>query len=359
MKITLTSSLALLASTGLAMAGGLDRSGLGISPLFEAGSYSEFSLGFAAPDVTGTDPLTNSSGDMAGDYMSFGAAIKQDVNDKLSFALLFEQAYGASVDYTNTDPGYLLTAALSSGFTAELGGSAISALARYKINDRFSVHGGLRAVTMSGDIDFTAGTSLNYGASTGVGYAIGAAYEIPDIALRASLTYNSATTHDNAITATNPSALGPAAAATGSYDMPQSVNLDFRTGIAADTLLIASVRWADWTSTAINTQSALGTIDYSNDVMTYGLGVARRFNDSFAGVLSLSFEEAQGGTSTNLAPTDGKTGITLAGIYTKDNMTLTAGINYTMLGDTTTETISADFSGNSAIGFGVKVGYSY
>jgi long-subunit fatty acid transport protein len=310
-----TAAVLALTMTAPATAGGLDRSGLGISYLFESGDYAEISLGTVSPNVSGvaTTPVAGeSSGSMASSYFSPGMAVKTDLSDKLSIALSFENAYGAAIDYTGTDASYPVQ-----GFTAELTGTAITALARYKFSDRFSVHGGARYVSMSGQVDFTAlgGSALTYANSGGVGYVLGASYEIPDIALRASLTYNSATTHDNAITGSS-LPFGPYAATTGSYTMPQSVNLDFQTGIAANTLLMASVRWADWSTTTINTQSALGTITHANDVITYNLGVGRKFSDSFSGVASVSYEAAQGGAATDLAPTDGKIGLTVAGVYT-------------------------------------------
>lgn len=357
MKKVLGAGAALLLTTGLAHAGGLDRSGLSISPLFEDGDYAELSFGLVNPSVSGTvGGGTVSSGNMADSYVSLGAAYKTDINDRIAVALIWEEGFGAAVDYTNSDAGYPVPQ-----FTAELSGTVLSAIAKYQINDRFSVHGGLRYVTMSGTVDPAAvpGNPVEYEKSSDLGYAIGASYEIPDIALRATLTYNSATTHNNTIN----DPLGglqttSGATETGDYTLPQSVNLDFQTGIAQDTLLLASVRWAEWTETAIPTDT-VGTIDYDNVVYTYTLGVARRFSDTWSGVARVSYEKANGGLASNLAPTDGSIGITLAGIYTMDNMTVTAGINYSKLGDATAETTGAEFSGNSAVGVGVSVGYNF
>ena len=53
---------ALLASTALVHAGGIDRSGQSINALFENGRYAEFSFGHISPDTSGTsapaDPHT-------------------------------------------------------------------------------------------------------------------------------------------------------------------------------------------------------------------------------------------------------------------------------------------------------------
>lgn len=346
-KFTLTGA-ALLLGTTAATAGGLDRSGQGIGAIFETGQYAELSFGYVMPDVSGV--LGVPSGDIAPDYLSLGGAYKQDINDQVSFAIIFDQPFGAAVDYT-VEPTYPLP-----DVTATLASTGFTALGRYKINERFSVHGGLRLVTMSGQTQTPPGpTTLNFAGSSDVAYVVGAAYEIPAIALRASLTYSSATTHshesDLLIAPDTPAFTIP------EYTMPQSVNFDFQTGIAADTLLLASIRYVDWTETVLITP--VGQIDYSNDSYTYSLGVGRKFSDSFSGVVRVTYEEDTGEAASNLSPTDGSLAVTLAGVYTMDNIKVTGGISYVNLGSAVTEGVGAVFQDNSAIGVGVKVGYSF
>jgi len=360
-KDTLGAAALLLASTSLASAGGLDRTGLSIAPLFEDGSYAEINLGYVMPDITGF--LGAPSGDVASDFLTYSLAYKQDLSDNLSFAFIFEEAFGAAVDYTNASAAYPLIVGLGgNSFEAQLSGTSLSGILRYEFNDRFSVHGGLRYVTMSGEINFDdVPQTLTFEGDSDLGYLIGVAYEIPDIALRASLTYYSETEHNHPITNSLPFdvGLGPLAATTGAYVLPQSVNLDFQTGIAEGTLLLASVRWAEWTETAINTQSALGIIDYDTDVWTWSAGIARRLNEDLALVGRVTFEEANGFLQSNLDPKDGRLGLSLAAIYDIGDIRLTGGINYTHLGDATTTTINAPFTDNHAVGFGLRVGYSF
>ena len=348
---------ALLLTTGLASAGGLDRSGQGIGAIFEDGDYAELSFGYVMPNVSGTAALLGgaSSGDMATDYLQFGFAVKTDLNDRLSLGLIYDQPFGAAIDYTNADPAY---AGGVPPATASISSSGITVLGLYRFNENISVYAGPRIVSTSAEIDLTAVNPIalyDYAKSTDVGYVVGAAYEIPDIALRAALTYSSATTHQNDFTVG-----GFPGASTNQYTMPQSVNLDFQTGIAANTLLLASVRWAEWTKTEIQTNSPLGTIDYDNDSLSYSLGVARRFNDQLAGVIRVSYEAPTGNDASNLAPTDGSLGVTLGAIYNfNEDTTITAGISYVKLGDATTEGLGAEFTGNSALGVGVKVGFNF
>jgi long-chain fatty acid transport protein len=356
----------LLASTAIAQAGGLDRTGLGIAPIFEDGTYAELSFSLVNPTISGVFPGNgSSSGDMASSFSTMGLAYKQDLSDAVSVALIFETAFGAAVDYTNSDPTYPITAPPLAGpgqFNAELAGNAITAMARYDFGNGFSMHGGLRYVTMSGEINFTTvGQTLTYADSSDVGYLLGFAYEIPDIALRAAVTYNSETTHDNAVTGSLGvvPGIGPAAATTGPYVLPQSVNVDFQTGIAEGTLVLASLRWAEWSETAINTQSALGVIDYTDDVWTWSAGVARRLNDDFAILGRVSYERSYGGLASNLDPKDGTLGFSVAGIYDIGNARITAGLNFTHLGDVTTELVGSNFTDNYAVGAGLRVGFSF
>ena len=79
----------------------------------------------------------------------------------------------------------------------------------------------------------------------------------------------------------------------------------------------------------------------------------------FSGSISLGYEAAQGGLSTNLGPTDGYTSRQIGGQYTQGNMKLLGGVRYVLIGDATTELVGADFADNSAIAVGLKVGYRF
>ena len=81
---------------------------------------------------------------------------------------------------------------------------------------------------------------------TSVGFLLGAAYEIPDIALRLAASYRFETDHS---AATTESMLGLSSVpGTVDYVTPQSFNLDFQTGVAKNTLLTANFRWTDFSA---------------------------------------------------------------------------------------------------------------
>lgn len=364
MKTIVATSALIIAAGSSAFAGGLDRSGQGIGALFESGDYAELSYGLVMPNVSGVG-LTpafgagGETGNVAPSYSQIGLSFKTDLSDTTSLAVIFDQPFGASVNYA--DPSYVLT-----GTSAEMTSSSVTLVGRYKINPSFSVHGGLRTLSASGNVainDPLNGPGVDYAATfdaaSGMGYVIGAAFEKPEIAMRVALTYSSAIDLSLPTTLTTPAAGAvPAMDAT----LPQSVNLDFQSGVAANTLVFGSIRWAEWTSTELNPFGfpANPLLSYDNDTFTYSLGVGRKFSDSFSGSVTLGYEKATGEPGSNLSPTDGYFSIQVGGAYTLENgMKISGGVRYVKVGDTITETVSGDFSGNSAIGVGVKIGYSF
>lgn len=368
MKKTLTTGAALLLTTTAAFAGGLDRSGQGVGILFEDGNVVELSFGSVTPDVSGTG-FSGGSGNMAESYVQLGAGLKYDIRDNVSVAIIFDQPYGASVDYSGADATYYTGAA-----SADVTSSSITAMARYKIDGNFSVHGGLRYQTVEASVSkpTVAGYNIDSESSSAVGFAVGAAYERPEIALRVALTYNSAITHDIEATETCavPAACGTGVTATTSVDTPESFNLDFQTGVAADTLVFGSIRYAKWTQFdfAPPVHGALGQgslQSYDDDTVAYSIGVGRRFTDEWSGALTIGYEAATGGFAGDLAPTDGNTSLGLGATYTGDGFKVTGGVRYIMLGDADTDnptapgTVGTAFTDNTAIAAGVKVVYSF
>ncbi|MEL6683329.1 MAG: outer membrane protein transport protein [Pseudomonadota bacterium] len=369
MKQALTAGVALLLTTSLAHAGGLDRSGQSITVLFEEGTYGELSFGLVTPSVDGTlaSPLGDlGSGNVGVEYFQVGAAFKNDLNAQISYAVILDQPFGANVDYGDADDFYPL-----GNSEAEFRSTGLTVLGRYKLDDNFSVHGGIRAVTIDADsfVSVQNGNpaesfvhDASYDSDTAFAGVIGAAYERPEIALRVAVTYTSEMefSHDTDVELTT--ALG-ATEATGEteYTIPQSINLDFQTGVAADTLVFGSIRWVEWTTTEIDSPlyPPNPIISYDDDVLTYNLGVGRRFTDEFSASIAVGYEKANGGTADELAPTDGNTSLSVGGAYTlTSGVELSGGVRYIAVGDATTG-IGAEFDDNSAIAAGFKVGFNF
>ncbi|WP_147105599.1 hypothetical protein [Tateyamaria sp. syn59] len=204
------------------------------------------------------------------------------------------------------------------------------------------------------------GYSYSQDAQTEYGWLIGAAYEIPEIALRLALTYHSSIDYT---ANTTEQILGNPVPGVVNFETPESVNIDFQTGIAKDTLLTASYRWTDFDAVDLiptGLQSDLVNLD---DGERFTLGVGRRFTENFSGSLTFSYEpEGDDDLVSPLGPTDGLFGISIGGRYTQDNMTISGGINYSWLGDARPEVGGqpvASFTDNSSVAVGFKVDFTF
>ncbi|ARE38269.1 Outer membrane transporter [Rhodovulum sp. P5] len=350
---------------GMAHAGGVERSPQSVSILFEEGTYAEFSFSAINPSVSGTQGGLG-SGNMLKSYETYSLGYKQALSDNLDLALVLDQPIGADVDYSN-GPGYRLE-----GTTAELRNNALTAFLRYKFPANVSLIGGIRVMRTSGDVSidddlvqaFYPGYvySLSTSTETDVGYVLGIAWEKPEIAARIALTYNSSITQTFQATESHPAGVS----VTGNFEttIPESINLEFQTGVAADTLLFGSIRWVNWTDFKIEPDvygviyAGTALVDYEDDRITYNLGLGRKFNDTWSGAVLVSHEDSTGSITGNLGPTDGYTSAGLAVTYTKGRMKLTGGLRYIDIGGATT-TIGGDFDGNHGWGAGVRVGISF
>lgn len=356
MSKSVSGAAALVFCAGPVLAGGIERSPQSVALLFEPGNAVQFSFGHVSPDLTGSVGGLG-SGDMAPSYSSLALGLKMAVNDRVDLALIFDQSLGADVDYTGAAALYPLV-----GTTAELDGSEITALLRYRLADRVSVYGGLRMQGIEaslaglpippGPVPYT----LDVERTQEWGYVLGIAYEIPDIALRVAATYNSAIDHGFTGTQT----VGGVAVPDTNFTttIPQSFNLEFQSGIAKDTLLFGSIRWQDWSEfeiTPVVAGTPLTLIDYQSDYVTYTLGLGRRFNESWSGAVTVSHEPATGDIQGNLAPRDGFTSIGLGATYRVQQTEITAGVRYIRLGDATTQNVGAEFTDNDAVAVGLRV----
>jgi len=318
-----------------AFAGGIDRSGQSVGIIFEDGDYAEFSVGVVSPDVSGA---TASPSDATGTYNQIGLGYKKQINDDFSLSLIYDQPYGAKIRYVD---------GLFVGGFANISSDSFTVLGRYKLNNGFSVHGGLRALQVSGELASIG--LLEASSDWGFGGVVGVAYEKPEIALRVALTYS--TSIDQDFTGTE-----NFAPTSFSMEMPNSINLDFQSGVAKDTLVFGSIRHVFWEGINLTTP-VLGTyVAFDEDTTSYTLGVGRRLNENWSVAATLGYEGGDG-TGTSLGPTSGYRSIGIGGSYTKDNMKISAGVRYVDIGDATVGPFL--FDGNNAIGVGVKVGFTF
>ena len=347
-------------------AGGLDRSGQPVDLLFKPGRYVEAAVAYRSPDVRGTDEFGARSGEVWGGLTDFGGGFKTDIGARWSAAVIVGQPWGADVAYPKGAFAY-------AGTFAKAETLGLTGLLRYRIDDRFSLHGGLRATDVRADVglDGIAFGNLGYrwtGAHDwGIGYVLGGAYEIPAIALRVALTYGSETPHELDSVENYPVAVYRSET---QITMPQSVNLDFQTGVTPRTLVFASVRWVNWKDWSVAPEglALIGggdLVHFDSDTFTYRIGLARQFGARTSGAIEVRHETPKSQVTGALDPYDGYTSVTAGASYRHPSgLDIGLGVSWCLLGDATSVApqpggVSARFDNNRVVAAGLKLGYAF
>jgi long-subunit fatty acid transport protein len=387
-----SASLVALAAAGGAHAAALEQTvPATIRLLYQEGRYLEFGVAWSDPDQSGEGAvippippffpdgatLDGNTGDVFESRWNFSGAYKADLNDRLSYALIFDQPLQADTRYGDGSFPPLpppLPASLYGGSMADVKTYQISGVLAYDVNPNVKVYGGLRAQRLDAEaaIAFVSDYSVKADDKWGYGWLVGAAYERPQIALRVALTYQSKIGYDldTAETITPFGTTTPLTQDTETdVDTPQSVQLDFQTGVAPQTLVFGYIRWVDWSEFSVNppvyeqaTAALLGQgrplIQYADDWWTYNLGIGRQLTDALAGSVAITWEPSVGGEMTSLGPYDGRTTATAALSYDYGQFNITGGLTYGVLGDTH-NLLQTDYNDGSVWGAGVRVGYTF
>ena len=288
--------------------------------------------------------LTTPEVDVGGDYAVPHVGFKANLFEPVDCLATYTEPYGADADY-GRDNAYSPTAVKYSVKTNDFGLTC-----SYKVN------------LGKGDLRFIGGVSyqevdaflsrqtlLAFG-NTGLGefklsdeawgWRGGAAYEIPEIALRASLMYSSSYKYDGLSGTVDTTGFrgGPLAdtvpGSTGifpvsaSAEIPQALEFKLQSGIAPGWLAFGSIRWQEWSKlNVIQIKGVRNPVtggipgspdsDVSFDLLyrdgwTVTGGIGRKFTDQLSGVVALTWDR---GTST----TSG---------YQSDTWAVASGISY-------------------------------
>ena len=410
----------------MAQAGGWADSTLGTGFMYGDGSSAEISFGKIDYKIKAESALNYNSGqtsdvDVIKDSSKTSVALKVATSDKLAFGLTsFRsgsiQMQGGAGDFAN---GTFIPDADATLNTFALMGT-------YSVNDSFDVLFGLSNEKLSDtSVSTIFGDYEISGASTNRPI-LGASYAIPDIALRVSATYmpkasmtassSFTESHETAVPGIGDISFGDGAAAdtefgegttedllnlyeggfgaapvagipytvaetlgiisgisndVASYKskigLPETVILDFQTGIAADTLLFGSITHAKWSGAQIVSDTGSEATAISTefeDTTAYSLGIGRKLNDNWS--ISASYSEEKGSGSTNgslFTVSNGTKALTLGARYTRGDMTITGGVNMTEVGGVTIKsdagTELAKYNTNRVTGLGLKVAFAF
>ncbi|MEL6819900.1 MAG: outer membrane protein transport protein [Pseudomonadota bacterium] len=303
---TIKTATAILAATllvGTAHAGGFDRGTADTDILYEDGNFvTRSGITYVSPTLNISTFGGGSTGEVAPDYVVPNFAMKVQATDNVACAGTYTTPFGGSTDYTGTTAGVdsdALATTRQEFVTNELGMTCA-----YQMdvgNGRVSLLGGVFLQHLDFEQDVVGGTirlSLN---DLGYGYRVGAAYEIPEIALRAQIMYRSAV--DVSATGSFDSLVAPVVVnpnAFGLATFPRSVEAKVQSGIAPGWLAFGSVKWTQWSVFDVLEYQAFvqpvnSTLNFFwRDGWTVTGGIARRFNDTFAASASLTWDRGVG-----------------------------------------------------------------
>lgn len=402
MKVLKISTLiaAMTAITG-AHASGLEVSTQSIAPLFESGNYAEASYVYIKPKITGKDALNNPIGDMLDDYGYVGGAVKVAPTPDTALMLTYTQPWGV---YTTYPEGNMYNNALGTT-KADVTGKALGIVAGGKVGAKKNVwlYGGVEHQKLSGAISAAtpvgmenaltlAGNDPNVAAaiaqlpsyydlqfkdSTVLIPMVGMAYEKPEIALRAALTYrapaNFRVTGTETVTAAVPNVqtIVPAYNSRDTVTFPQSVSIDFQTGLSQKHQLLGSVnaRWVDWSQFNVSPPVAYNLNGeplayYTKDQYSVEVALAKQMTPKFAGELRLGYDTGTGEPLGLLGPYGAIKSVGLGGHYKPvENLAISAGVQYATLDGGKSYkkdgTPLATIDDGHALAFGTKIAYSF
>ncbi|WP_244441184.1 OmpP1/FadL family transporter [Mesorhizobium sp. STM 4661] len=328
----------------MAHAGGLERGGYNIDLLFDPAQVTgEVSGTYVMPDrkvknAVDTDTTTafpvvtgpgggnlnyrSSTADETEGYFVPRMGIKVGVGSQIDCMADYSEPWGA-----HTNPG-LNWAGANSNIETKIDSENYAATCSYKMDagkGQFRFIGGVFYQDVSGfktrlvqdftgfPVPFTGIGRIDL-EGNGVGWRMGAAYEIPEIALRASLVYNSAVDLGDVTGTVDLTQVGSSVIpVVGTATMPQSVEFKLQSGIAPDWLAFGSVKWVDWSVLQIVNFCAVGapvactyggpsfvtSLDLLyRDGWTVSGGIGHKFNEQWSGAATLTWDR---GTTTGLS----------------------------------------------------------
>jgi len=326
LKALLAAGCFSLGLIGSAHAGGLERGGYDIDLLFDPAPFAtDLSATYVMPqrdlknavDTTGGGLTGKSSARNTEGYWVPYVGFKASLGYGADCLVDYSQPWGAS-----SNPG--IWNGSYSNTNTQIKSNNYGATCSYKFDagkGQLRFVGGVFYQEVYGfkesyidPLFGTAGGRVDLNGN-GWGWRAGLAYEIPEIALRASLVYNSQVKLDNISGSLDLTSIGFGSIPVyGEASMPDSVEFKLQSGIAPDWLAFGSIKWVNWSvlqSIPICTQASKGlaacttvspglfsptpiratSLDLMyRDGWTVTTGIGHKFNDQWSGAAQISWD---------------------------------------------------------------------
>nr|WP_151834217.1 outer membrane protein transport protein [Acinetobacter junii] len=393
-------------------ASALDQSGQSILPFLESGNYFEANAFAVDASVSGVvhdrpnlvrENQSRDTGDIGQNVQFYTAALKLQLTDQFSFGLLYDQPFAAKTAYPlRPNNSYSDNDFSQEGTSVDVESQDLSFIFGYSPYKNFQIYGGPVYQEVKGKASFRGmayteafnGYEANFKEKGELGWLLGASYQIPEIALKAAVTYRSKIKYKFQV---EESIFGEALQfvepAKTTIETPQSVNIDFQTGVAEKTIAYMNLRWVNWKDFNIRptqynalTASYLDELtggaykqgvdldSYQKDQYNAIIGIGHQLTDKWSFATDVGWDSGTGDPASTLGPMKGSWSFGVGTQFNPaPNYFIAAGVKYYWLGDAKSEdgayylTIDgikelaeqAVFKNNHAIAYGLKIGYRF
>lgn len=396
--------------SNISHASALEQSGQSILPFLENGNYAEANLFAVDASVSGIvndradlvrDHQSRDTGDIAESTKFYTAAIKLQLTDRLGFGVLYDQPFSADIKYpARSNNSYFDNHISHEGTSVKADTQNLSLLFGYSPYQYFQIYGGPVYQTVKANVALRGnaytqafnGYNAKFKQQGEVGWLLGGSYQLPDIALKAAITYRSKIKYKFQV---EEDIFGEPLKLVENektkLETPASLNIDFQTGISEKSLVYMNLRWVNWKEfeTRPPQYGALSEIlmkdltngeyiqgfkldSYQNDQYSATLGIAHQFTEKWSTSTDVSWDSGTGNPASTMGPIKGSWSLGLGVQFNPaKNYFITGSLKYFWLGDTKTEdgtyylpiegikpyAEQANFKNNHAIAYGLKFGY--
>ncbi|EHU2136125.1 outer membrane transport family protein [Acinetobacter baumannii 25493_8] len=396
--------------SNISHASALEQSGQSILPFLENGNYAEANLFAVDASVSGIvndradlvrDHQSRDTGDIAESTQFYTAAIKLQLTDRLGFGVLYDQPFSADIKYpARSNNSYFDNDISHEGTSVKADTQNLSLLFGYSPYQHFQIYGGPVYQTVKANVALRGnaytqafnGYNAKFKQQGEVGWLLGGSYQLPDIALKAAITYRSKIKYQFQV---EEDIFGEPLKLVENektkLETPASLNIDFQTGISEKSLVYMNLRWVNWKEfeTRPPQYGALSEIlmkeltngeyiqgfkldSYQNDQYSATLGIAHQFTEKWSTSTDVSWDSGTGNPASTMGPIKGSWSLGLGVQFNPaKNYFITGSLKYFWLGDTKTEdgtyylpiegikpyAEQANFKNNHAIAYGLKFGY--